>query len=694
MRRFSKITFITIFIFGFLTHTLLNTQESEKYLRALKEFEGFVVKQMKLDHIPGLSVGFIDGNYTWTKGFGYADLENKIPATAESSYRLASNSKSMAAAAILQLMEEGKLDLDAEVQRYVPYFPRKKWPVTVRQVLGHLGGITHYKERWELHIKEYKDTRDAIAVFKDYDLIAEPGTRYSYSSYGYNLLGAVVEGASKQAYGEYMREHIWNPLEMNDTYMDIANKIIPNRVSGYRLVDGELRKSEFIDVTSRFAGGGKRSTVIDMVKYVKGYRGGKILKQETIDMMLTSMTTADGRYTGYGMGWNVNPINGYFVASHGGSQQETRTFLIRFPTEERAIVIAYNFEGASPSVYAERLYQLMCGMPWNMSIYTGNRIDDALMRGMNDVFNYGLSYFERYGKQLSGSFDELKIAFNYFNRYMNKETLEADYGKTFTKIRDGRHPVSSRAFVKIGSYMAEKLSENYREEKFEEYHRMGAITFFNDFTNLYAGEEELVFDEAFESKVAEWGRSWEKTCTDYCLGLHIAPFSDVDEIAENLTSTFGDEIIYPDFIRQLSTVTLSSVLSDDNEKARKAAQLAVDLYPASATPYVDLGLVHICTGDEEKGLSFFRKAHEINPNDYMAGPAGLARLANQLVYGGKRAYAMSVLETALELYPDEARVLNGIAGLYMLKAEKWYEKALEADPMNEGARENLKKIKE
>ena len=141
-KKFIILSFLLITIFSIQT---LPAQQTNKYANEIKIFEEFVTQQMQIDKIPGLSIGFIKDDFIWTKGFGYADLENKIPATEKSTYRLASNTKSMTAVAILQLVEQGKIDLDAEVQTYVPYFPRKKWPVTVRQLLGHLGGISHYQ---------------------------------------------------------------------------------------------------------------------------------------------------------------------------------------------------------------------------------------------------------------------------------------------------------------------------------------------------------------------------------------------------------------------------------------------------------------------------------------------------------------------------------------------------------------------
>ncbi|MCH8293434.1 beta-lactamase family protein [Candidatus Poribacteria bacterium] len=389
--------------------------EQEKYVEEIRVFEDFVKKQMRIDRIPGLSVGFIKDDFMWVKGFGYADLEHKIPATARTAYRLASNTKSMTAVAILQLMEKGKIDLDAEVQAYVPYFPRKRWPVTVRQLLGHLGGISHYRDyEVEGHIKEHKDTRDALAIFADFDLVAEPGTKFNYSSYGYNLLGAVIEGAAKQSYGSYLRENLWTPLGMNDTHMDDPNEMIPNRVQGYRIVDGELKNSEFVDISSRFAAGGTISTVVDLLKYAKGLDTTKVLSFESIDLMHTSMATQDGHSTNYGMGWGITPVNGRFRVMHSGGQAETRTYLVRVPTASFAIALAYNFEGANPSAYSNRLAHLILDESWSMRVYTGDRVDDAIFGGLWNVFNYGFSHFDRYQKALSTDQEDLAEAFAYF----------------------------------------------------------------------------------------------------------------------------------------------------------------------------------------------------------------------------------------------------------------------------------------
>jgi CubicO group peptidase (beta-lactamase class C family) len=346
---------------------------SDKYADKLRAFEDFVRQQMEKNKVPGLTVGFIKDDYIWAKGFGYADLENKTPATAESAYRLASVQKSMTAVAILQLVEQGKINLDAEIQTYVPYFPKKKYPITIRQLLYHLGGIPHYVNRdFEQHIKEHKTTREAIAIFENFDLVAEPGTKFSYSSYGYNLLGAVIEGASKQSYADYMREHIWQPLGMKDTQMDDPLALIPNRVRGYQLINGELKNSEFVDVSSRFAAGGTRGTVIDLLRFMKGLNVGKILSPKGVDLMYAPMRTRDGNISGfpktagYAMGWNLAPQTDGLVVINDGGQQETRTFILNFPAKRFALVVAQNLERDDDGAIIFRLYELVLNKTFNL----------------------------------------------------------------------------------------------------------------------------------------------------------------------------------------------------------------------------------------------------------------------------------------------------------------------------------------
>ena len=333
------------------------------YLPRLGRYEAFVQSEMTRLRIPGLTIGFFKDDCTWVAAFGFADLENNVPASAHSAYRCASVQKSMTALAVLQLAERGVIDLDTEIQRYVPYFPRKPWPVTVRQLLGHLGGIPHYVNRAvEQHITRRMTTREAVAIFQDFDLVAEPGTAYSYSSYGYNLLGAAIEGAGGMPYEEYMRTNVWGALGMSSVRLDDPVALIPNRVRGYRLQDSTIVNSEFIDVSSRFAAGGTRGTVPDLLRFVRGVQEARLVSGANLDLMYTPMMTRDGQPVPYSAGWQIPPVRnrGRLVTNDGG-QQETRTYILNAPEQHFGLAFAMNLEADVYGPLILQLYELVLG---------------------------------------------------------------------------------------------------------------------------------------------------------------------------------------------------------------------------------------------------------------------------------------------------------------------------------------------
>jgi CubicO group peptidase (beta-lactamase class C family) len=698
MKIFNKRYMILALLFAVILTLPVYTQSNEKYAEKIKIFENFIKKQMEIDRTPALSIGFMKDDFVWTKGFGYADLENKTPATENSTYRLASVTKTMTAVTILQLVEKGKIDLDAEVQNYVPYFPRKPWPVTVRQLLGHLGGISHYKDYdAEGHIKVPKDAREAIAIFENFELVAEPGTRFNYSSYGYNLLGAIIEGAAKQPYGDYMCENIWGPLGMDNTYIDSPDNIIPGRVKGYRLIEGKIKNSEYVDISSRFAAGGTRSTVVDLLKFAGGVMHEKLLSQKITNEMFASMTTKDGRFTGYGMGWSINNANGRFSVSHSGGQAETSTWLILFPEENFAIAAACNFEPGNPYRYAMRLYQILMGEPWGFSMYTGDKVSAALIRAADAVFDSGLSYYTRYQKPLSDDQAELAKLFAQFNNYINPEAVNKDYEDVIKKISAGQHPVAHEAFVKIGSFMAAKLNEKFDSERFDYYHKMGSLTFFNDYIEMYSEKQdypkELQFNESFVQAVKRFHQDWKKTSNEYTQNLIITAASDWNTLGKKLKDTFADTKVYPDFIGDLARAAEYYYIAGDKNNAFKVANLAVELYPESAVPYIVLANANVCFGDKNKAKELYKKASEAAINKNACSPESFARFANLLWdYGGKADETMDLLEIALELYPKSALLNYYMGAAYTEKSKIYYKKALEFDPQFEQARKQLKKI--
>jgi len=703
-KRFQSVFIVILFVlWTTFSSTLLYAADFQSsYAEAIKKFEKFVNEQMALDKAPGLSVGFMRGDYIWTKGFGFSDLENKVPAKPESSYRLASITKTITAIAVLQLVEEGKIDLDAEVQTYVPYFPKKKWPVTVRLLLGHIGGISHYKNYDEEgHIKVHKNTKEALAIFQDFDLVAEPGTKYNYSSYGFNLLGAVIEGASGQSYGDYINKHIFDPLGMENSRMDNPNDLIPNRVNGYRLIKGEVKNSEFVDVSSRFAGGGTRSTVVDLLKYAKGIIAGKLLKSQTWKDAFESMATRDGSFTGYGMGWRVRPWRGHFQVSHTGSQPETRTYFLIFPTENFSIAVASNLEGVNLTPYVRRLAEFVLEEDFDSLGYASDTAEQVIYDNCAQVFSYGVSSFDWHDTHISRDEAELAAAFSYFNKYVDKKSLKKNFKETKKKIEDGFHPVSKQALIKVGSFMAFALKENLGEDKLQTYYKSGPLAFFSDYIKISnkwpSSRKNYKFPKSFAKLISSWEKDWKETYTDYIRNLMITANTDFDELGPRLKRTFSGANLYPDFSRDMESAGYYYLWKDETKDSFKIFKLSCELYPDSPLPLSNLAGAYIWTGNAEQAKKLFKKAFALNPDHPSVSLSEFRYLRRRLDNAKKMKEIFALAEIALELYPKSAELHKEIADVYLEagkkdKARIFYKKALELDPKLELAKKKLEEL--
>lgn len=683
------ITFVFLFQVIFTGPCLLASGDSGntgKYGEALKLFEEYVKQRMAFDQGVGISVGFIKDDFIWTKGFGYADLENKTPTKAESAYRLASITKTFTAVGILQLVEKGKIDLDAEVQAYVPYFPKKKWPVTVRMLLGHLGGISHYRDYdKEGHIKVHKNTKEALEIFSGFDLVAEPGTRYQYSSYGFNLLGAVIEGASGQSYGDYIKENIFVPLGMENSRLDDPVELIPNRVRGYRIINSQIRNSEFVDISSRFAGGGTRSTAVDMLKYARGVMEGKLLKKETSEMMFTSMATRGGRFTGYGMGWSVRPWHGHFQVAHGGAQAETATYLLILPKIKFALFMGSNREGFPLRTYAARLTELVLNEDHNDRPYASGKETPVLLSACNRVFSYGLGYYDWKNTPLTDDENQLKEAFAFFNKYMDINALKKNFKETKKKIDSGIHPGSKQAFTKIGSFMAAQLIKTYGEDALKKYHKENFFTFFNDFIDISqkwpAQKKVFTFSGKFVNLFSRWYRDWNRTYTDYARNLVITPQLDLKALTGQLKKDFANARVYPNFRGEMIGIGWSFLRQDDEDRAFEIFTACQTLYPDSPEVLASLAFVHLRKGNIELSRNLFKKAFKIDPESDAVSPRFFRSLARHLEQRKKVKALFSLASIALELHPTNAEVHKAVGDLYLEagkreKAIEYYRKAI------------------
>ena len=298
---------------------------------------------------PGMSVAVVDdGRIAWAQGFGLADVENEVEALPGTVYRIASISKPISATAILQLVEKGKLSLDDPVTKHVPSFPDRGLGITLRHLLTHTSGIRHYKEG-EMNLKDHFDSVEAaLEIFKDDPLLFAPGTKYSYSSYAYNLLAAVVERVSGLTFEAYMKESVWGPAGMDATRLENQGDIVSHRSRQYVLAGGgRVANAPFADLSVKWAGGGMISTVEDLARFAIALDQGVLLKPATLETMYEPMTLTDGTRTDYGLGWDsqVDEKGRRWIA-HGGGATGGSTYILRLPEKRFAVTIAANVQDA------------------------------------------------------------------------------------------------------------------------------------------------------------------------------------------------------------------------------------------------------------------------------------------------------------------------------------------------------------
>ena len=309
------------------------------------------ITALMMEHaIPGMSVAVaIDGRIVWSEGFGYANLESRVPVTPLTRFRIGSVSKPVTAAALARLQEQGRLDWDAPVQRYVPAFPGKPWPITVRQVAGHLAGIRHYRDDEMLNNRRYRTVSEGIAIFQNDSLLYEPGTRYSYSSYGWNLLSGVVEGASGEEFLVYMNHAVFEPLGMRSIVAEHTDSIIEYRAGFYeRAEDGRVLNAPYVDNSYKWAGGGFIANTEDLVRFGSAHLSGGFLKPATAQTLFTSQKTTSGEVTNYGIGWSSGMDSGSRAwVGHTGGSVGGRAVLLLYP-EQRIVVAALANLGSAP----------------------------------------------------------------------------------------------------------------------------------------------------------------------------------------------------------------------------------------------------------------------------------------------------------------------------------------------------------
>jgi CubicO group peptidase (beta-lactamase class C family) len=322
-------------------------QSSTESDPAVAECRESVKELMESEHLPAISVAVMsDSEILWSEAFGFAHLEHQVPATVRTKFRIGSISKSLTSVALGALMESGQLDLDADVRIYVPEYPDKGQPITTRQLAGHLSGIPHYNREDVINRVRYRNVIHALDKFKDRPLLFVPGERYAYSSFGWNLIAAIVERAAEEPFLQFMEESVFQAADMQDTCADEYDKIIAHRTAFYGLQEGQALNAPAVDNSDVWAGGGFLSTPEDLVRFGHALLSGELVDEATMKLLFTPLETTSGVATGYGLGWQAMQIRGYPMVGHGGSHVGATAQLFLVPDQFLIVALTTNTSSA------------------------------------------------------------------------------------------------------------------------------------------------------------------------------------------------------------------------------------------------------------------------------------------------------------------------------------------------------------
>lgn len=291
------------------------------------------------------------------KGYGKANFEWDIPNSPATRFRLGSITKQFTAMLVLQLEQQGKLQVDDPISRHIPGTPESWQNITVHHLLTHTSGIPNFTS-----FPDYTKTMmlasppsESMKRFRDKPLDFDPGTKYSYSNSGYILLGMIIENVTGKKYADVLREQILIPAGMMDTGYDLAATVIPHRASGYTRSPRGLVNAEFIDMSIPHAAGAMYSTTADLAKWDAALSGAKLLPDPLKEKYWKPFKGT------YACGWDVRQDDGVTVMSHGGGINGFATMIIRVPDEKLLVVTLSNVLPSQAGKVANELARLARG---------------------------------------------------------------------------------------------------------------------------------------------------------------------------------------------------------------------------------------------------------------------------------------------------------------------------------------------
>ncbi len=324
---------------------------TQQWNAAIDQARQIVRTTLAEQNLPGVSVAVgVGDDIVWAEGFGWANIENKVPVSPETRFRIGTASTVLTSAAAGLLLESNRLELDENIQTYVPEFANAKWPVTLRQMMAHVAGIrSDGGDEGPLFGQQCDRPVDALQHFDSAPRV-EPGTEYHYSNFGWIVVSAAIESAAKEPFLTFMQTKVFEPLRMHDTVADSGAESTEGQSTSYfpRFAADPRYGPDVMRPLSLSCYSGASvfvSTASDLVRFALGLHNGKLLKPETVALLQAPQRLPSGQETGYGLGWDLETATisdqQTRVVGHDGELLGGNTAsLMTFPELRLGIVVA------------------------------------------------------------------------------------------------------------------------------------------------------------------------------------------------------------------------------------------------------------------------------------------------------------------------------------------------------------------
>jgi CubicO group peptidase (beta-lactamase class C family) len=312
---------------------------------------------MEKQQIPGLALLVSRrGVPIRAQGFGLANVELNVAVRPETIFQTGSMGKQFTAAAVMLLVEQGKIGLDDPLSKYFVDGPGWWQGVTIRELLSHTAGFTDYPKDFDLR-KDYSED-DLLKIVAAIPAAYPPGTRWKYSNLGYVTLGVLIHKVSGQYFGDFLQDKVFRPLGMSTARIISEADIVANRAAGYRLENGQLKNQEWVSPSANStADGSLYLTILDLVKWDAALYSEKVLKEASKREMWTVATQSDGKANSahYGFGWFIESQNGHRVVQHDGRWQGFSTQISRYLDDGITVVVLANQGNCDPHLIADEV---------------------------------------------------------------------------------------------------------------------------------------------------------------------------------------------------------------------------------------------------------------------------------------------------------------------------------------------------